>query len=109
MPPDSDRCGVGTRSAFRAVVEHRAASAGTLAGQELATMSPTDPDVVCPTSTHPRRADEAARLERLLRRAHTVHGRQREQLLDEAILAGIPLARTLARRYHGRGVDNEDL
>jgi len=48
-------------------------------------------------------------MERLLRRAHTARGPQREELLDAAILAGIPLARTLARRYHGRGVDSEDL
>jgi RNA polymerase sigma-B factor len=73
-------------------------------------MSPTDPDVVCPKSrTRQQRAGQAVRLEDLLRRAQVADGRQRAELLDAAILAGVPLAQTLARRYHGRGVDNEDV
>ncbi|GAA1594489.1 MULTISPECIES: sigma-70 family RNA polymerase sigma factor [Kribbella] len=62
-----------------------------------------------PVALSQSRADESARLERLLRSAHAARGRQREELLDQAIAAGLPLARTLARRYRGRGVDDEDL
>ncbi|MFF0267189.1 sigma-70 family RNA polymerase sigma factor [Kribbella sp. NPDC004536] len=54
-------------------------------------------------------AEESARTERLLRAAHISRGPRREQLLDEAIVSGMPLARTLARRYRSRGVDDEDL
>ncbi|NUR94203.1 MAG: sigma-70 family RNA polymerase sigma factor [Kribbellaceae bacterium] len=54
-------------------------------------------------------AEESARTEHLLRAAHASRGRRREQLLDEAIVSGMALARTLARRYRGRGVDDEDL
>jgi RNA polymerase sigma-B factor len=55
------------------------------------------------------RRSEAVRLERLLRSAHATGGQRREDLLNEAIVAGLPLARTLARRFRGRGVDDEDL
>jgi RNA polymerase sigma-B factor len=55
------------------------------------------------------RADQAARMESLLREADGARGKRRETLLDQAIVAGVPLARTLARRYQGRGVDEEDL
>ena len=55
------------------------------------------------------RADQAAVLERLLRSAHAARGQRREDLLDQAIAAGLPLARTLARRFRGRGIDDEDL
>jgi len=48
-------------------------------------------------------------MEGLLRAAAASTGRRREELLEEAIVAGVPLARTLARRYQGRGVDREDL
>ncbi|GAA1121659.1 SigB/SigF/SigG family RNA polymerase sigma factor [Kribbella jejuensis] len=54
-------------------------------------------------------AEESARTEHLLRAAHVSRGPRREQLLDEAIVSGMPLARTLAHRYRGRGVDDEDL
>ncbi|HWD78246.1 MAG TPA: sigma-70 family RNA polymerase sigma factor [Kribbella sp.] len=54
-------------------------------------------------------AEESARTEQLLRAAHASRGPRREQLLDEAIVSGMPLARTLAHRYRGRGVDDEDL
>jgi RNA polymerase sigma-B factor len=54
-------------------------------------------------------AEQSAHTEGILRRAHTATGHRREQLLDEAIVAGLPLARTLARKYRGRGVDDEDL
>jgi RNA polymerase sigma-B factor len=52
---------------------------------------------------------ESARTEHLLRAAHVSRGARREHLLDEAIISGLPLARTLAGRYRGRGVDDEDL
>jgi RNA polymerase sigma-B factor len=55
------------------------------------------------------RAGEAATLEQLLRSAHQSSGRLREEYLEQAIVAGVPLARTLARRYRFRGVDLEDL
>lgn len=54
-------------------------------------------------------AEQSARTESLLRAAHSSRGRRREELLDDAIVAGVPLARTIARRYRGRGVDDEDL
>jgi RNA polymerase sigma-B factor len=55
------------------------------------------------------RRSESLRLEGLLRSAYAARGRRRAELLDEAIVAGLPLARTLARRFRGRGVDDEDL
>jgi RNA polymerase sigma-B factor len=55
------------------------------------------------------RTDQAATVERLLREAAAATGRQREDLLDQAIVASVPLARTLASRYYRRGVDAEDL
>ncbi|NUR94887.1 MAG: sigma-70 family RNA polymerase sigma factor [Kribbellaceae bacterium] len=54
-------------------------------------------------------AEESARTEHLLRAAHGSRGARREQLLHEAIVSGMPLARTLAHRYRRRGVDDEDL
>jgi RNA polymerase sigma-B factor len=49
-------------------------------------------------------------MERLFRSAaETDDGPDREELLTEAVVAGVPLARTLASRYRGRGVDREDL
>jgi RNA polymerase sigma-B factor len=55
------------------------------------------------------RRSESLQLERLLRSANAARGRRRAELLDEAIVAGLPLARTLARRFRGRGVDDDDL
>ncbi|MFK4088218.1 sigma-70 family RNA polymerase sigma factor [Kribbella sp. NPDC020789] len=52
---------------------------------------------------------EHSRLEALLRRAHAAAGSERDELYEAAIIAGVPLARTLARPYRGRGVDSEDL
>ncbi|MBB6569635.1 sigma-70 family RNA polymerase sigma factor [Kribbella sandramycini] len=48
-------------------------------------------------------------MERLFRSAAEVDGPPRQELLSEAVEAGVPLAQTLARRYRGRGVDHEDL
>jgi RNA polymerase sigma-B factor len=72
------------------------------------------------TSRHPRptatvgdrsdpRSDQAATVERLLREAAATSGARREDLLGQAIVASVPLARTLATRYYGRGVDADDL
>ncbi|HZX07600.1 sigma-70 family RNA polymerase sigma factor [Kribbella sp.] len=54
-------------------------------------------------------AEQSARTEHLLRAAHHSRDPLREQLRAEAIVSGMPLARTIARRYRGRGVDTEDL
>jgi RNA polymerase sigma-B factor len=55
------------------------------------------------------RNEQAATAERLLRKAAAATGTRREDLLDQAIVASVPLARTLASRYYRRGVDAEDL
>jgi RNA polymerase sigma-B factor len=55
------------------------------------------------------RTERAATAERLLREAASATGPRREELLDQAIVACVPLARTLASRYYRRGVDAEDL
>lgn len=60
-------------------------------------------------SVSTKRADEAAVLEQLLRSAHKAKGQRREAYFEDAIVAGVPLAKTLARRYRRRGVDLEDL
>jgi RNA polymerase sigma-B factor len=54
-------------------------------------------------------SEEAATTERLLRSAHSAVGSRRQELLDQAIVAAVPLAQTVAARYHGRGIDREDL
>ena len=53
--------------------------------------------------------DEAATTERLLRSAHSATGNHRKELLDQAIVAAVPLAQTIAARYRGRGIDRDDL
>lgn len=55
------------------------------------------------------RSDQAATAERLLREAAAAGGARRQDLLGQAIVASVPLARTLATRYYGRGVDADDL
>ncbi len=55
------------------------------------------------------RTERAATAERLLREAAATTGPRREELLNQAIVASVPLARTLASRYYRRGVDSEDL
>ena len=55
------------------------------------------------------RSEQAATAERLLREAAEASGPRREDLLDQAIVVSVPLARTLASRYYRRGVDAEDL
>jgi RNA polymerase sigma-B factor len=53
--------------------------------------------------------DEAATTESLLRSAHSATGIQREELQNQAIVAAVRLAQTVASRYRGRGIDREDL
>src|SRR4051794_4478962 len=73
-------------------------------------MSPTThPSATPPARTRSDRSTEPTRLETLLRRACAAAGPEREELYEAAIIAGVPLARTLARPYRGRGVDSEDL
>lgn len=62
-----------------------------------------------PTAATSTRDQQAAELEQLLRAAAEAEGARRDELLDQAIIAGTTLARTLAARYHQRGVDAEDL
>jgi RNA polymerase sigma-B factor len=75
----------------------------------MATSSP----VHAPRSESSRRAashgEQSARTEKILRAAHACRGLRRAELIDQAIVSALPLARTLASRYRGRGVDNEDL
>ncbi|HET6739866.1 MAG TPA: sigma-70 family RNA polymerase sigma factor [Kribbella sp.] len=64
------------------------------------------------TTTSPVRqshAEQSARTEGLLRAAFASRGPCRDELVDQAIVSALPLARTLAGRYRGRGVDDEDL
>ncbi|TDU83852.1 RNA polymerase sigma-B factor [Kribbella voronezhensis] len=57
----------------------------------------------------PLRDQQATEVERLLRLAAGAPEYQKARLLEEAILAGLPMARTLAARYCRRGVDTEDV
>jgi RNA polymerase sigma-B factor len=52
---------------------------------------------------------QRALTETLLRRAAEEAGSRREDLLREAVVQGVPMARSLALRYDGRGVDREEL
>ena len=72
-------------------------------------MATSSPVKVPATPTERSHAEQSSRTESILRAAHASRGPRREQLIDEAIVSGVPLARTLARRYRGRGVDDEDL
>jgi RNA polymerase sigma-B factor len=66
-------------------------------------------------SAHPdgsraqRRDERGRRTIELLTAADQVTGRARQQLLDEVITANIEVARSIARRYRGRGIPLEDL
>jgi RNA polymerase sigma-B factor len=66
------------------------------------------PKAIVGDRSNPRR-DQAATAERLLREAAATSGARREDLLGQAIVVSVPLARTLATRYYGRGVDADDL
>ncbi len=52
---------------------------------------------------------QRALTETLLREAAEEYGGRREDLLREAVVQGAPMARSLALRYDGRGVDREEL
>ncbi|ADB33259.1 RNA polymerase, sigma 28 subunit, FliA/WhiG subfamily [Kribbella flavida DSM 17836] len=55
------------------------------------------------------RNQQAAQVERLLRLAAEETGARRTELIEQAVVEGVPMARTLAARYHRRGVDSDDL
>lgn len=55
------------------------------------------------------REQQSAVTERVLRSAAKACGDRRAELLGEAVLHAAPMARTLAMRYDGRGVDREEL
>ncbi len=58
----------------------------------------------------PGRAARRAKTERLLAEAaSTASNQQRSNLLDQVITINIEVAEDIARRYHGRGIPNEDL
>jgi RNA polymerase sigma-B factor len=59
--------------------------------------------------TRRRKGMHAAEVERLLRLAADESGSRREELMEQATVAGVPIATSLARRYRHRGVDHEDL
>jgi RNA polymerase sigma-B factor len=52
---------------------------------------------------------QSAEIEQLLRTAAEEVDPRRSQLLEQAIILGAPMARTLASRYYRRGVDTDDL
>jgi RNA polymerase sigma-B factor len=56
-----------------------------------------------------QREQQSAETERLLRRAATEADPRRSELVAAAIVQSASMARTLASRYDGRGVDIEDL
>jgi RNA polymerase sigma-B factor len=56
-----------------------------------------------------QKGHHAAEVERLLRLAAVESGSRRAELVEQAIVAGVPIANTLARRYQHRGVEHEDL
>jgi RNA polymerase sigma-B factor len=55
------------------------------------------------------REEQRALTEALLRQASMAAGGRREDLLTEAIVQGSSMARSLALRYDGRGVEREEL
>jgi len=61
------------------------------------------------TTQQHHRGQHAAEVERLLRLAAVESGSRRTELVEQATVAGVPIANTLARRYRHRGVDEEDL
>jgi RNA polymerase sigma-B factor len=64
--------------------------------------------VVSGTDQSPRDR-QSAEIEQLLRAAAGEVDPRRSQLLEQAIILGAPMARTLASRYYRRGVDTDDL
>jgi RNA polymerase sigma-B factor len=64
------------------------------------TLTPAEPTL---------REQQSAETERLLRTAARETDPRRSELLERAIVQSTPMARTLASRYDGRGVDTDDL
>ena len=73
-----------------------------------------------PSATHWRESDQVRqhrlaeardlRVSELVAMARTSEdGPRRQALLEEAVLVGRPLAAALARRYHRRGIEEQDL
>jgi RNA polymerase sigma-B factor len=56
-----------------------------------------------------QREQQSAETERLLRRAATEEDPRRSESIAAAVVQSASMARTLASRYDGRGVDSEDL
>lgn len=56
-----------------------------------------------------QRGEEMSCVHDLLTRACRAKAKERNRLREAAVLAGVPLARRLARQYAGRGVDLDDL
>jgi RNA polymerase sigma-B factor len=59
--------------------------------------------------TAPAREPRSQRTDELLARARAATGAERRRLLDEVVVANLPVARSIARRYRNRGVPLEDL
>lgn len=59
--------------------------------------------------TPDRPSPVSATVEDLLARAAAAEGADADRLLGEAVVAALPLADSLARRYRGRGIDLDDL
>jgi RNA polymerase sigma-B factor len=62
-----------------------------------------------PPATPALQAQQSAETERLLRSAAEEADPRRSELLERAIVQSTPMARRLASRYDGRGVDLDDL
>jgi RNA polymerase sigma-B factor len=56
-----------------------------------------------------RRAERIEETEQALRRAKCCEGQERQELLSYAITLNMPVARSIARRYHHRDLPGEDL
>ncbi len=64
------------------------------------------------SAVSPRRLPRAERIQHtneLLRRAQTLEGQARQELLDEAVRLNIPVARSIARQFLHRGEPADDL
>jgi RNA polymerase sigma-B factor len=57
----------------------------------------------------PSRDERHSRTNRLLAQAHAASPTERRRLLDEVIVSNLQVARSVAARYHGRGIPIEDL
>lgn len=60
-------------------------------------------------TTHPDHLERDAVTRRLLQEAASQQGRERRRTLDQVVLVNRPVADSVARRFTGRGVDEDDL